>query len=47
MNWHIQWSRKAIKDMQKLDKALKKRIWEALNNMARQPRLEDIKKLKV
>ncbi len=46
MNWHIEWSRNAIKDIQKLDKLLKKRIWESLDNMAKQPQFADIKKLK-
>ncbi len=46
MNWHIQWSRNAIKDMQKFDKPLKNRIWDSLNSMAKQPQLSDIKILK-
>jgi len=46
MNWHIQWSRNAIKDMQKLDRPLKNRIWDSLNRMVKQPQLSDIKKLK-
>ena len=46
MNWHIQWSRNAINDMQKLDRPLKNRIWDSLNRMVKQPQLSDIKKLK-
>ena len=46
MSWLIQWSRSAIKDMQKLDKPVKSRIWDSLNSLAEQPQLSDIKKLK-
>jgi|LFRM01.1.fsa_nt_gb mRNA-degrading endonuclease RelE of RelBE toxin-antitoxin system len=37
MNWHIRWSKSAIKDMQKLDKPLRKRTWDSINSLAEQP----------
>ena len=46
MSWQIQWSKRAIKTMQKLDEPLKSRIWDSINNMPKHPESADIVKLK-
>lgn len=46
MNWRIQWSKSAIRDIKKLNEPDKSRIWETLEKLIKQPQQADIKKLK-
>jgi len=46
MNWKIQLSRRAIKDIKNLDEPIKIRVWESIINMLKHPESVDIKKLK-
>ncbi len=46
MNWRIQWSKSAIRDMKKVNEPDKSRIWETLEKLIEQPQQADIKKLK-
>ncbi len=46
MNWKIELSNNAVKDLKKLDNPVKKRIWEYLKNLDLQDPSHEIKKLK-
>ncbi|MEW6276715.1 MAG: type II toxin-antitoxin system RelE/ParE family toxin [Bacillota bacterium] len=45
MSWRIEWDRTALKEMGKLDKVVKQRIWDALDALLKKPEAADIKKL--